>query len=305
MTWGGVITALALGAGMLATFRAGKRAGLPGALFLRYFLWAVPVGFVGARLYYALGSYGVFSGQPELLLQIGKGGFSLYGALLSCWLLAAILHKGEQRRLFLDCLAPGAALAIALGKLAGYFTQEGYGPPVRGTFPLAVYVQSEQEWFLALFFFESLLCFALFFLTLKPAARAGGKAILFFTLFAAGRAFLESLRENALRIWFVRLSEAVGGILLLALFIFFLTGIVKKTRFGAPHALAALLFTSFFAGAFLAEFYMGSESRTRNLLWLAVCIAGMAGMVLGAYRRFVLLQKPKKQTRRYAVREQL
>ena len=142
-------------------------------------LWMLPLGLAGARLFYCLARLSFFM-EVGLgsMLKMWNGGFALWGALGGAVLGAVIAARQTHQRpaLLLDALAAPGALAIALCRLAEYFSGEGIGMYVEDErfcfFPLAVCNQYE-EWYWAIFLLEALVALVILGVLLRRARPAG------------------------------------------------------------------------------------------------------------------------------------
>lgn len=97
-------------------------------------IWAVLLGFVGARLYHVVTSPDAYfgpEGDISLIPQIWNGGLSIIGAVifgaLGVWI--ACRRYGIRFGAFTDVLVPGVLLAQAVGRWGNWFNQELYGAP--------------------------------------------------------------------------------------------------------------------------------------------------------------------------------
>lgn len=135
LAWHGVMTAVGIGAGAWLAARFADERGLD-----RERVWgAVTViafaGIVGARLFYLL------ENDPSALLQpaewLGTQGFSFYGAILlgvpAVWL---YLRRTGLPVRYLDTLAAGFPLGMAVGRIGDLINGEHYGP--RSDLPWAI-----------------------------------------------------------------------------------------------------------------------------------------------------------------------
>jgi prolipoprotein diacylglyceryl transferase len=95
--------------------------------------WAVPFGLIGARIYHVATDpelYWGANGQgTKAALEIWHGGLGIWGAIaggaLGAWI--GCRRAGVAFPDFADALAPGLALAQAVGRFGNYFNQELYG----------------------------------------------------------------------------------------------------------------------------------------------------------------------------------
>jgi prolipoprotein diacylglyceryl transferase len=108
----------------------GGRVGLAGDVAV----FAVPLGLVGARAYHVMTDPELYfgkGGHPVEALYIWRGGLGIWGAIaLGCvggWL-ACRIH-GVRFPALADALAPGIALAQAIGRWGNWFNQELFGRP--------------------------------------------------------------------------------------------------------------------------------------------------------------------------------
>ena len=127
----------------MASFRKAFGAAEDG---LRFSLWALPLGFVGARLGYCAvkASFIAVDFGPAFLYHFGLGGYSMAGAFVGV-LAASALFGRITRRGWLPTMGaamPALLLAAALGRFAECLTTEGIGEymdnPFWQFFPFAV-----------------------------------------------------------------------------------------------------------------------------------------------------------------------
>ncbi|MFG2488491.1 prolipoprotein diacylglyceryl transferase [Streptomyces virginiae] len=97
-------------------------------------LWAVPFGLVGGRLYHVITSPDAYfgeGGEPIRALYVWQGGLGIWGAIalggLGAWV-GCRRHRISFPA-YADAVAPGIALAQAIGRWGNWFNQELYGRP--------------------------------------------------------------------------------------------------------------------------------------------------------------------------------
>ncbi len=169
--------------------------------------WAVPFGIVGARIYHVISSPDAYFGEdgdPLAVFEVWNGGLAIWGAVaggaLGAWL--ACRRMDVPFGLFADAMAPGLALAQAIGRWGNWFNQELYG---RATdLPWAVRIDPAHqmipgvETYHPTFLYESLWNLAIAGLLLLVDRRWRlGRGRLFFlyvALYTTGRLWIEALR---------------------------------------------------------------------------------------------------------------
>ena len=127
--WYGIIIATGI---LLATFmaiREGQRRQIMSDDFIDLLLWGVPLGFIGARLYYVIFEWGYFSQHPSEIIAIWNGGIAIYGGLIAgaIVLLIFCFRRMLPPFLVLDIVAPGVMAAQVLGRWGNFMNQEAHG----------------------------------------------------------------------------------------------------------------------------------------------------------------------------------
>lgn len=219
--WYGVLIALgALGA-VLLCMRREKRFGLPQDASVSLTLWAVPLALVCARAYYVIFSWDYYSVHPEQIWRIHDGGMAIYGGILG-GMLGGFVYTRRAKLPFMtlaDLVAPALALGQAVGRWGNFVNQEAYGQlitdPAWQFFPVAVYIQRENAYFQATFFYESLWCALVVALLLLGERRGwfrrrGDEFLTYALLYALERSVVEGMRSDSLYWGSVRVSQALS-----------------------------------------------------------------------------------------------
>lgn len=200
--------------------------------------WAVPFGIVGGRLYHVLTSpqqYFGDGGHPVQALYIWRGGLGIWGAIalgaLGAWI--ACRRQGIQLPRFADAVAPGIAVAQAIGRWGNWFNQELFGRPTTlpwglridpgrtGTVPGAVAYQPT-------FLYESLWLIGVAALVVWADRRfrldRGRVFALYLMGYTVGRSWIEALRiDPANHILGLRLNQWTAALVFLGALAWFLT----------------------------------------------------------------------------------
>ena len=109
-----------------------------------------------------------------------------------------------------------------MGRWGNFFNQEAYGLVVTDArwqwFPAAVYIQADQSWHLATFFYESVWCLgiAVFLIVWEKHGRKKQRSEVFWwyvLLYGLERAVVEGLRTDSLMFGAVRVSQALSALL--------------------------------------------------------------------------------------------
>ena len=219
----GLLIALGILAAVLLARRDEKRLGLPKDISIDLALWVVPLGVIGARIYYVLFRWEVYAANPVSALYIWEGGLAIYGGLIGGFVGLALLARIKRVSIaqLLDLIIPYVLLAQAIGRWGNFFNGEAYGQLVTDAalqfFPYAVNV--EGAWYQAAFFYESaadLMGFLIMFLTRKRWRRGDGLP-LYAIVYGIPRAVIEGLRSDSLYIGQtgIRVSQLLSVLLAL------------------------------------------------------------------------------------------
>jgi phosphatidylglycerol:prolipoprotein diacylglycerol transferase len=225
--WYGIMIAL----GVLAAFIVGvfllRRRGYKADLAFEIILVVLPIGILGARLYFMITSGTHFSN----FFDFRNGGMAIYGGVIAAAIALFIYTHFFKKCSFFavaDILVVCLIIAQSIGRWGNFFNTELYGPVTAShVFPFTV-IGTDGLPHLALFFLESLLNFIGFFILLfifmrqKKIGTASGVYLIFYGVV---RAILEPLRESEFILWvgslhvsvIVSIAAIVSGALILFL----------------------------------------------------------------------------------------
>lgn len=227
--WYGVIIASAIFVAIFLSMREAEKRGLEGDSIIDIALWALPIAFIGARLYYVLFELGYYLQNPDQILAIWNGGIAIYGGLIAGGLTVYWFakKKGIPIWLLLDILAPNVLLAQAIGRWGNFINQEAHGGEVSLSFleklHLPEFIINQMNingvYYHPTFLYESLWSLLGFFVILvlrqrKHLLRRGEVALTYVLWYSLGRFFIEGLRTDSLWLldW-LRVSQALSVIL--------------------------------------------------------------------------------------------
>jgi prolipoprotein diacylglyceryl transferase len=127
----GVLIAVGVIVAIVVSRKRYVRFGGDGEFFEKMAIWAVIIGFLGARSAYVLTHSGNFIDRPYAVFFIWEGGLALYGGLLfgALTIIFMVNRKGGDLFAIGDATAIGIPLAQAIGRLGNWFNQELFGTP--------------------------------------------------------------------------------------------------------------------------------------------------------------------------------
>ncbi|MEU3550892.1 prolipoprotein diacylglyceryl transferase [Streptomyces longwoodensis] len=207
-------------------------------------IWAVPFGVVGGRLYHVLTSYELYFGPGKNWVdafKIWEGGLGIWGAIalggLGAWI--GCRRHGVPLPAFADAVAPGVALAQAIGRWGNWFNQELFGRP--STLPWALKIDpanrpdgmADVATYQPTFLYESVWNIGVALLVLWADRRftlGHGRAFaLYVAAYTTGRFWVEYLRiDEAHRIAGLRLNDWTSVVVFSAAVTYLMIGARRK-----------------------------------------------------------------------------
>ena len=219
-------------------FRAAVPAGI--SVVSEVAIVAVPAGVIGGRIYHVISSPSAYfgaNGDPLDAFKIWEGGLGIWGAISLGLVGAFVRYRVLQKKLalpsfliFIDALAPGIALAQAVGRFGNWFNGELFGRPLDTWWALEVPYRyrpsgyTQFETFHPTFLYEAVWCTAIAFLliTFAKGWKPGQVFAAYVFTYCVGRFFIELIRiDTANTIAGLRVNVWVSVIIALSAAVFF------------------------------------------------------------------------------------
>ncbi|MGA5283086.1 prolipoprotein diacylglyceryl transferase [Streptomyces griseoincarnatus] len=204
-------------------------------------VWAVPFGLVGGRLYHVVTDYQLYFSEGRDWVdafKIWEGGLGIWGAIalgaLGAWI--GCRRRGIPLPAYADAIAPGIALAQAIGRWGNWFNQELYGRET--DLPWAVEITSSADGrmpgtYHPTFLYESLWCVGVALLVIWADRRfelGHGRAFaLYVAGYCAGRFWIEYMRvDEAHHILGLRLNNWTALLVFLLAVLYIVLSVRKR-----------------------------------------------------------------------------
>ena len=236
--WYGIIMAVAIILAVLMAIFEGRKRQIESDDFMDLLLWAVPLGYVGARIYYVIFEWNYYSQHLDEIIAIWNGGIAIYGGLLAG--LAVLLVFCYKRMLppflMLDIITPGVMAAQILGRWGNFINQEAHGGPTTLAFLQSLHLPDfiinqmkiggvyYQPTFLYESFFNLIgLLIILLLRHRKHLFKQGEIFMLYLAWYSVVRFFVEGMRTDSLYLWgSIRVSQMLSVILLIVVIVLFI-----------------------------------------------------------------------------------
>ena len=235
--WYGILIAAgALLATIISYYRAPKHQ-IQQEDVLDLVIITLPVGIIGARIYYDLFSWNsLYRYQPLEAFNIRGGGLAIHGGLIFGILTAYLVcrHKKIAFLNMADLILPTVALAQGIGRWGNFFNNEAYGRATDLPWGILVNGQKVHPTFL----YESIWCVFIFLLLIHldntHRKFQGQIACLYGILYSVERFFVESLRTDSLMIGPFRQAMVLSAVAFaLCLLLYFY---LRKREFGGTNS---------------------------------------------------------------------
>ncbi|WP_146922690.1 prolipoprotein diacylglyceryl transferase [Alkalibacterium kapii] len=230
VAWYGIIIVTGMFLAVWLSIREADKLGIREDFIVDLAFWMIPMGLIGARIYYVLFELPTYLADPIRIFFIWEGGIAIYGGLI----LGFITMYWYSRKndvpvwLLVDILAPHVMLAQAIGRWGNFINQEAHGGEVSRQFlenlRLPEFIIEQMNiggtYYHPTFLYESvwnLVGFVvLMLLRAKKDLMLRGEIFLgYLAWYGLGRFFIEGMRTDSLYIGDFRVSQVLSLLLLI------------------------------------------------------------------------------------------
>ena len=225
--WYGIIIALAIIFGFSLVMYLSKKNNISSDFFLDFFIIGIPIGVIGARIYFVLFNFSYYFNNPFQIIAIWKGGLAIHGAIIGGLVVLILLTKKRKISFWkvTDILAPALILGQAIGRWGNFINQEAYGSIVSekfiNYFPAFIKNQMyiEGGYRHPTFLYESVWNILIFFLLIwlinKEFKKDGDVFFTYLIGYSIGRFFIEDLRTDSLMFLNIQVAQLISGLLII------------------------------------------------------------------------------------------
>jgi phosphatidylglycerol:prolipoprotein diacylglycerol transferase len=226
--WYGVIIAVGFLLAVVYGLNRAPSLGLTEDDVIDALLWAVPLGIIGARLYYVIfyrdgnGANPYFDGQNDFreIIAIWEGGLAIYGGVLggALGLLISTKRKKISTRAMFDDFACGLLIGQAVGRWGNFTNREAYGAQTTVPWRMGLVYSYKTFYYHPTFLYESLwnvLGLILIHSWSKKHRKYDGQMFLaYLAWYGLGRIVIEGLRTDSLYLGStnLRVSQLLAGL---------------------------------------------------------------------------------------------
>ncbi len=246
--WYGILISLGMVLCVVLGMLHSKKNKFSSDLVFDVILVSLPCAIVGARLYYVLSEWEMYSGDLIKIFDTRSGGLAVYGGILGAFIGTLIMCKIRKIPFsaVVDFCVVYIPLGQAIGRWGNFFNQECFGTTT--TLPWGM-KSSEVESYLRLyfpdldstmavhptFFYEFLATITIFFILLyvrKYSKHAFESMAVYMILYGVARFFIEGLRTDSLYIGDtgIRTSQLFSAVLVVSGVIYLVVAYKKNIK---------------------------------------------------------------------------
>ena len=205
IAWYAIIITFGMVCAVAYTVFRGSQVGIVLDDVIDFALFAIPIGIIGARLYYVLTKLEEYNSFAEVI-NIRNGGFAIYGGIIAgaITVFAVAYFKKISFLAIADCCTPGIILAQAIGRWGNFMNGEAFGAETEIFCRMGVnnFLTAYKTLYVhPTFLYESLwnvLGFVLINIFYKHRKYDGQVFLMVFGWYGLGRMFIEGLRADSL-----------------------------------------------------------------------------------------------------------
>ncbi len=189
--------------------------------------WSVIFGLIGARIYYVVFNWQLYSHDILSIFRFWEGGLAIHGGII-VGLITIYLYSKKKKARFLkitDIAAPAVIIAQSIGRWGNFFNSEAHGPATtlatlksHGIIPGFVIdgMNINGIYYEPTFYYESLWCLLGFIICLiikgRKNTKLGDLTAFYLIWYGTGRFLIESLRTDSLMLGGLKVAQIVSVI---------------------------------------------------------------------------------------------
>lgn len=192
--------------------------------------YLVPIGIIGARIYYVIFNFELFKDDILSIFKIWEGGLAIYGAIIAgiIFIIYYTKKKSKDTILTIDTLVPYLILGQAVGRWGNFINKEAHGALTTLDNLKSMHIPDfiiegmyiNGSYYIPTFLYESIWCIIGFILLLiirrKDKYLTKGLLVTIYLIwYGIGRLIIEGMRTDSLYLGTFRISQIVSIILII------------------------------------------------------------------------------------------
>lgn len=217
--WYGVIIACGFILAVSYALARKKEFGLTEDNIIDMLIFAVPIGIIGARLYYVVFNFDLYRDDLAGIFRIRDGGLAIYGGVIFSVLTAYVFSRVKKIPFgaLLDDVAIPLLIGQSVGRWGNFMNREAYGSVTNVLWRMGITLSDGSVIFVhPTFLYESLWnllgIIVLHFWSKKQRLFDGHLFLMYLTWYGVGRGIIEGLRSDSLYLFStgIRVSQLLA-----------------------------------------------------------------------------------------------
>ena len=221
--WYGLIIACGMLFGWFVMDRLSPSFGLTGDDVIDVLMACIPIGVVGARVYYCVFYWELFRDDPLSVFRIWEGGLAIYGGVIF-GVLGLFLYSKRKNKSFgsvLDLSSFGVLIGQIAGRWGNFINREAHGRETDLPWRMGLWENGKVSCFHPTFLYESLwnLIGLIILFRVRKKKKYDGQLFAFYLFwYGLGRAWIEGLRTDSLYLFKsgIRVSQLLAAVCVFA-----------------------------------------------------------------------------------------
>lgn len=236
--------------GMYLVKKEAKKLNIDTSIITNLCFYLVIVSILGARIYYCLFEFNNYKNLLDII-KIWEGGLAIHGGIIAGILFTYFYCKKYKLNILkiTDIIAPALILGQAIGRWGNFFNGEAFGPittlSTLKNFHIpqfiidGMYLYSTKDHIYAYrqptFLYESLWCLIGFILLIiirkNKKLKIGMITSIYLIIYGIERLFVESLRQDSLMFFNLKIAQIVSIIMILSGIILLIYSLKKSKNY--------------------------------------------------------------------------
>lgn len=236
--------------GMYLVKKEAKKLNIDTSIITNLCFYLVIVSILGARIYYCLFEFNNYKNLLDIF-KIWEGGLAIHGGIIAGILFTYFYCKKYKLNILkiTDIIAPALILGQAIGRWGNFFNGEAFGPittlSTLKNFHIpqfiidGMYLYSTKDHIYAYrqptFLYESLWCLIGFILLIiirkNKKLKIGMITSIYLIIYGIERLFVESLRQDSLMFFNLKIAQIVSIIMILSGIILLIYSLKKSKNY--------------------------------------------------------------------------
>lgn len=234
--WYALIIVFAIILSIFLLYKKKEKFGILYNDILDFFIYAIPISFIGARIYYVIFNMNYYRINPYKIFSIRDGGLAIYGGIITGVIFCYFFCKKKNMIFldFLDCIAPYLCLCQSIGRIGNFVNVEAYGTNTNLPWRMGIIQNGNYIEVHPTFLYESIFTF-LIFLILSYFSKKGNRKFqgqityIYLVLYSFVRFFIEELRIDSLLFFGYKISKIIS-LLIFVIFCLILAYNLEKNK---------------------------------------------------------------------------